>query len=227
MRSNQPRAIALALAIAATGCARAAQPAQGPAPSPTTATPPASATTTTGSRIRQPFTDADVRFMSEMIPHHAQAMVMARLVPSRTESQSIRTLAGRIVNAQGDEIALMQRWLRDRNKPVPQPDTTNAHAGHGASHGAGHGAHAMPGMLSHAQMQQLEAARGREFDRLFLTFMIQHHRGAVEMVKQLLASTGAAQDDMVFKLQADINVDQITEIARMQQMLADFVFDAK
>lgn len=221
MCRDQPRVIALALAIAAAGCARAAHPPQGAMPSPSAA--PSAPSASSPSRVRQPFTDADVRFMSEMIPHHAQAMVMARLVPSRTENHSIRTLAGRIVNAQGDEIALMQRWLRDRNKPVPQPDTTNVHAGHGG----GHGAHLMAGMLSHPQMQQLEAARGRAFDRLFLTFMIQHHRGAVEMVKQLLSSTGAAQDDMVFKLQADINVDQITEIARMQQMLADFVFDAK
>ncbi len=78
----------------------------------------------------------------------------------------------------------------------------------------------MPGMLTPAQMSQLEAARGPEFDRLFLTFMIQHHRGAVAMVKQLFGTPGAAQDETVFKFANDVNVDQTTEIARMERMLA-------
>ena len=78
----------------------------------------------------------------------------------------------------------------------------------------------MPGMLTDDQMKQLDAARGPEFDQLFLTFMIQHHKGAVSMVKELLRDDGAAQDELVFKFASDVNVDQTTEIARMQQMLA-------
>jgi uncharacterized protein (DUF305 family) len=101
----------------------------------------------------------------------------------------------------------MQQWLRDRGRPVPQGD----HAGHG---------HLMPGMLTEAQMKELDEARGPEFDRLLLTFMIQHHRGAVAMVKELFGTQGAAQDETVFKFASDVNVDQSTEIARMERMLS-------
>lgn len=159
---------------------------------------------------RRPYTEADVRFMTNMIPHHAQALEMSRLAPSRGASPAVQRLAARIINAQKDEVALMQQWLADRLKPVPDASP----AGH-----AHHAAH-MPGMLSEAQLQQLAAARGAEFDRLFLTFMIQHHTGAVQMVRELLASQGAAQDETVFRFASDVNVDQSTEITRMQGMLA-------
>jgi len=164
-----------------------------------------------------------------MIGHHAQAIVMARLAPSRAGRPIIRTLAERIISSQHDEIATMQTWLRDRRQPVPEvtPDgrTHGGHEGHGG-HG-GHGGHeGMPGMLSPAQMAELEAASGAEFDRLFLTYMIQHHRGAVAMVEQLFGTTGAGQDEGVFKFASDVNVDQATEIARMQRMLADVLFEA-
>jgi uncharacterized protein (DUF305 family) len=173
---------------------------------------------------RYGYTEADVRFMTEMIGHHAQAIVMSRLAPERAESPAIRTLAARIINAQRDEIASMQTWLRDRGRPVPSPDTTGAHAGHdmGGMQGMEHGAHAaMPGMLTAAQLTQLAQARGPVFDRLFLQFMIQHHRGATSMVEQLFAADGAGQDEGVFKLASDINVDQVTGIARMERMLVD------
>ena len=165
---------------------------------------------------RYPYTTADIRFMSGMIGHHAQAIVMAGWAPSHGASPSVRTLCQRIINAQQDEIVTMQQWLRDRRQPVPEADTTAmAMTMPGGAHEM-----LMPGMLTDAQMRQLDQARGPGFDRLFLTFMIQHHRGAVSMVRQLFGSYGAAQDEIVFKLASDINVDQTTEIARMERMLA-------
>lgn len=176
---------------------------------------------------RSPYTEADVRFMTHMIPHHAQAIVMSRMAASHGASLEVQRLAARIINAQQDEIAIMQQWLADRRKPVPEAHTHMHMASGGGA--AGHAQHAqhmqqmqahadMPGMLTEAQLKQLDAARGREFDRLFLTFMIQHHSGAVTMIKELLASP--PQDETAFRLAADINADQTTEIARMQSMLA-------
>lgn len=155
----------------------------------------------------------DVAFMTGMIGHHAQALVMSGLAPENGASPQIRILAARIINAQKDEIAVMQTWLRDREQPVPEVGS----AGEVSSH-SGHDMH-MPGMLSAEQLQELREARGRDFDRLFLTYMIQHHQGAVTMVHELFATDGAAQDDLAFKLASDIQVDQITEVARMQSML--------
>lgn len=163
---------------------------------------------------RYPYTAADIHFMSGMIGHHAQAIVMARMAPTHAASPSVRTLAERIINAQEDEIAIMQRWLREREQPAPDPSAAMEHAGHGPSHQM-----LMPGMLTAEQLRELDASRGLEFDRLFLTYMIQHHRGALTMVKELFATDGAGQDETVFKFASDVNVDQVTEIARMQQML--------
>jgi uncharacterized protein (DUF305 family) len=178
---------------------------------------------------RYPYTEADVQFMSAMIGHHAQALVMAGWVPTHGASPSIRTLAGRIMNGQQDEIATMQTWLRDRGKPVPEPnlsrsngaDSAGTHAHHSTDleRGVHHNGIPMHGMLSDDQMRQLDEARGPEFDRLFLTYMIQHHRGAVSMVRDLFGSQGAAQDETVFKFANDVSVDQSTEIARMEKML--------
>jgi uncharacterized protein (DUF305 family) len=163
------------------------------------------------ARLR--FTEADVRFMTDMIHHHAQAVMMAELAPSRTATPSIRTLAARILSSQQDEIALMLQWLSERGQTVPDlpPD-------HG--HGAHHARTDMPGMLSPEQLRQLERARAADFDRLFLELMIQHHRGAVIMVHQLFATGGAGQNDVVFRFASDVQVDQRTEIARMERMLA-------
>lgn len=155
---------------------------------------------------RYPHTEADVRFMRAMIGHHAQALDMAALAPANGANPEIQRLAERIAAGQRDEIATMQRWLRRRGEAAPE--------GHAPMHG-----HRMPGMLSEEQMMELERARGPEFDRLFLTYMIQHHRGAVTMVKQLYATPGAAQDETVFKFADDVGVDQTTEIARMERML--------
>jgi uncharacterized protein (DUF305 family) len=152
--------------------------------------------------------------MSHMIAHHAQALVIAGWAPSHGASSSVRILAERIINAQQDEIASMQRWLRDRGKPVPDPSSAGMKMIYG-----GHEM-LMPGMLTADQLRQLDQARGPEFDRLFLTFMIQHHKGAVSMVDQLFGTKGAAREETVFKFANDVSVDQTTEVARMQRMLA-------
>ena len=166
------------------------------------------------------WTKADADFMSGMIGHHAQAIAMSQLAPTHGASSTVQNLASRIINAQQDEIRTMQLWLRDRRQPVPEavPGPMRMTM-NGMEHEM-----LMPGMLTPEQMRELDAARGRDFDRLFLTYMIQHHRGAVSMVQQLFSSWGAGQDETVFKFASDVNVDQTTEIARMQRMLADLIF---
>jgi uncharacterized protein (DUF305 family) len=163
-------------------------------------------------------THPDVRFMQQMIHHHAQALEMTRLVPARTPHEGLRLLAERIEVSQRDEIQQMQHWLRDRGHEAPAPDP---HRGHGSAH---HHA-AMSGMLTHEQLTRLEAARGAEFERLFLEFMILHHQGALTMVAELFAGRGAAQDSEAFHLASEIESDQRLEIARMQQLLATFLAD--
>jgi len=165
--------------------------------------------------IRYPYTKADIHFMSGMISHHAQAIKMARWAPTHGAGPAVLRLTERIITGQTDEIALMQSWLRDRRQPIPEADP----AGMTMTMGSAQHVMLMPGMLTEEQMRQLDAARGVEFDRLFLTFMIQHHRGAITMVDQLFATTGAGQDDAVFKLANDIQADQGTEVNRMLRML--------
>jgi uncharacterized protein (DUF305 family) len=169
------------------------------------------------------YTAADIQFMNCMIAHHAQALLMAGWAASHGASPSILTLTSRITNAQQDEITGMQKWLRDRHQPVPQ---ANPHGMTMKMDGMDH-TMLMPGMLTESQLKQLDEARGKEFDRLFLTFMIQHHQGAVTMVTNLFDTYGAAQDISVFKLASDISADQTTEIERMQKMLASAIFGAK
>jgi len=166
--------------------------------------------------LRHPYTRADIDFMSGMISHHAQAIVMAQWADSNDAGPAVKVLCARIINAQQDEIRIMQGWLRDRNQPVPEPDRT----GLGMMMMGGAMRHMlMPGMLTPEQMAALHAAKGPAFDRLFLRGMIQHHKGAVQMVKDLFGTVGAAEDELTFKLASDINVDQTTEIARMEKML--------
>lgn len=164
---------------------------------------------------------ADVSFMSGMIGHHAQAIVMSKWAASHGASPAIQTLANRIINAQQDEIALMRRWLTDHRQPVPE---VSAHGIMMNMNGMQHEM-AMPGMLTDAQLKQLEEARGPDFDRLFLRFMIQHHTGAITMVNELFATEGAAQEVSVYKLASDVFADQTTEIDRMQKMLASAIFE--
>ena len=206
------------MAVTATACVKRTGSAAAPALKPASEirTTPAAVAKARADSIRHPYTEADIRFMSGMIGHHAQAIVMAGWAHTHAATTSIRRLADRIVNGQQDEIVSMQQWLRDRNQPVPEARAT----GHHLMMNGGHDMQ-MPGMLSDAQMDSLNKARGAEFDRRFLTFMIQHHRGAVSMVEQLFNSYGAAQDETVFKFANDVNVDQTTEIARMEKMLEE------
>jgi len=178
--------------------------------------------------LRYPYTDGDIAFMRGMIQHHAQAVMISRWAPSHGASPAVQRLTARIINAQQDEIALMQKWLIDRNKAAPKVDSTGTvsgmpedeHAGHEMP--GGHGGHeGMPGMLTMAQLATLDASRGEEFDTLFLQYMIQHHRGAVLMVRDLLSQNGSGQDETIFKFAADVEVDQSTEIRRMLQMLLE------
>ncbi len=206
----------LLAALSATACASQAGVATTPPPSTGSVAELEAIARARRDSARLRYTDADVRFMTGMIAHHAQALVMAGLAPTHAASPSVRILAARIINAQQDEIATMQQWLRDRGEPVPDVDIRGTRM---TVHGAEHANH-MPGMLSAEQMRQLDEAHGPAFDRLFLTFMIQHHRGAVVMVHELFATDGAAQDGAVFKLASDVQVDQMTEIDRMERMLA-------
>ncbi|MDZ4864231.1 MAG: DUF305 domain-containing protein [Gemmatimonadota bacterium] len=162
------------------------------------------------------YTAADVAFMTGMISHHAQAVLIAGWAPSHGASPSLRALCERIVVGQQDEITLMKRWLRDRREPVPDGD-----ASHGMMPGMDHAMMPMmAGMLTAEQLVQLDQARGPEFDRMFLTFMIQHHQGAIVMVDQLFGSKGAGEEERVFRFASDVYADQTTEIDRMQKMLA-------
>ena len=181
---------------------------------------PAAPVTYTGASavadsIRHGYVQADVDFMTGMIGHHAQAIKMAGWAPSHGADPEVQRLCLRIINAQTDEIRTMQGWLRDHGKPAPEPDPAGVMMTMiGMTH-----VMLMPGMLTPDQMAQLDAARGHDFDRLFLTFMIQHHRGAMSMVDQLFGTPGAAQNDVTFKFANDVQADQGTEINRMQLML--------
>jgi len=166
------------------------------------------------------YTPADVHFMSGMIQHHAQAVLMAGWAPTHGASAALRALCERIVVGQRDEIVLMRRWLDDRHEPVPQADPSQMMMpGMDSSM-------LMPGMLTAAELERLDQARGREFDRLFLQRMIRHHQGAITMVNQLFASRGAGEEEPVFRFAANVFADQTTEIERMQRMLADFLLAA-
>src|SRR5437762_3495157 len=173
----------------------------------------ASAAGASTAQTAKNYTPADVHFVAGMIGHHAQAIQMAKWAPSHGASPAVRVLCERIVVAQTDEIAFAQRWLREHGEYVPPADP-RGHIMQGMDQPM-----LMPGMLTPEQMAQLDAARGPEFDRLFLTFMIQHHQGAITMVQQLLAVPAAAQDGRVFRLASDVNADQTTEINRMKLML--------
>jgi len=163
------------------------------------------------------YTAADVHFMSGMIYHHAQAVLIAGWAPAHDAGPSVRTLCERIVVSQNDEIALLSRWLADRHEAVPHPDPDHMMMPGMDS------THVMPGMLSAEQLAQLDRARGPAFDRLFLRLMIQHHEGAITMVNELFA-TGGGEEEPVYKMATSVFADQTTEIERMQRMLAaDFL----
>lgn len=172
------------------------------------------------------FTPIDVHFMSGMIYHHAQAVMMASWAPTHDAGPTLRALCERIVVGQTDEINLMSRWLRDRHLPVPDPKAVQSMMPGMAGMAGMPGMDStmmMPGMLTAEQLAELDKARGPDFDRLFLQFMIQHHRGAITMVNQLFG-TGSGEEEVVFKFASDVYADQTTEIDRMQRMLAAMLF---
>ena len=160
--------------------------------------------------------------MSGMIPHHAQAVLIAGWAPTHGGRSDLKILCERIVVAQRDEIAFMQRWLSDRGQEVP--DATATHHKMTMPNGTVHDM-LMPGMLTPEELAALDKARGPQFDQLFLKAMIKHHEGALTMVDELMNSYGAAQDDDVFRFATDVHADQSTEIEVMKQMLAGGGFE--
>jgi uncharacterized protein (DUF305 family) len=166
--------------------------------------------------VRQPYSEADVDFMAGMIPHHAQAVLIAGWAASHGARPDLRRLCERQVVGQRDEIETMRNWLRDRGQTVPDPKATHHRMKmNGVEHDM-----LMPGMLSPAELAQLDKARNAEWDRLFLTFMIRHHEGALAMVDDLFEAYGALQDEDLYKFASDMYADQLIEIERMQKMLA-------
>ena len=164
------------------------------------------------------FSEADVQFMTMMIGHHAQALVMSRLAPENGASPQVQTLASRIINGQQDEIHTMQQWLSKRNQPTVDIKIDGLRL---MINGMRSGHMDMVGMLSRKQLEDLSQARGKEFDRLFLKYMIGHHQGAVVMVDNLIKTENGAREEAAFRLASGINADQKTEIDRMQRMLND------
>ncbi len=161
------------------------------------------------------FAPADVEFMQGMIPHHAQAVIMARWAASHGARADVRVLCERIAIAQSDEIRMMRRWLGDRKQEVPDSmSTKHVMKMNGMVHEM-----LMPGMLSDEQMHALDAARGSKFDRLFLEGMIGHHEGAISMVRELYSHGNAGHDETVFRFAADVEADQTAELNRMRIML--------
>ena len=158
-----------------------------------------------------PTSPKDVEFMQGMIHHHAQAVEMTDLIESRTENRNIRLIGQRISKSQLDEMAFMKRWLEVRGEPAVMADM-KGHSGH-------HDPVLMPGMLTPKQMDALKKAKGAEFERLFLEGMIQHHNGALIMVKELFDTAGAGQDAQLFNFATDVDNGQRAEIRSMQTLL--------
>ena len=171
-----------------------------------------------------PISPKDLEFMRGMIMHHAQAVEMTALIAERTDNKEIRLLGARISQSQSDEINFMKRWLEARGQTTEMPESNPA-GGH--SHHSGGKTeepkmeHSMPGMLTAEQLEALRNAKGREFDRLFLSGMIQHHEGALVMVKDLFDTAGAGQDAELFNFTSDVDTGQRAEIKIMQTLLGE------
>lgn len=193
LRALSPTLFALAL----LGCAGTAQQQVSRAPEP--------------ARDAATAASAEQRFASDMVEHHAQALAMTALVPERADAAAVRLLAERLEVSQRDEIALLRGWLSRWGEASP-----DAASGQGPDHDHA----AMPGMRTPEQLARLKAARGAEFDRLFLEHMIAHHEGALVMIRDLFSVPGAGQDPEIFRFASEIEADQRMEITRMQQLLA-------
>ncbi len=164
--------------------------------------------------ILPPRSPAEVEFMQGMILHHAQAVEMTAMIPSHTQNKDLRSLGARISSSQSDEIKFMKRWLAARGESVPKamPKMPGMDMSHGTMP-------LMPGMLTPQQMEALQKSKGVEFDRLFLGGMIQHHNGALTMVKDLFDTAGAGQDAELFNFATDADNAQRAEIGIMETML--------
>jgi uncharacterized protein (DUF305 family) len=156
-------------------------------------------------------TPADVKFMQGMIGHHAQAVEMVALISERTATPAMKMLGLRIQVSQDDEMNMMRTWLRDHGAAIPGPHSHHEPGGF------------MPGMLTAEEMTQLAAAKGVEFDRLFLMGMIKHHGGAIQMVQELFNTPGAGQEGGIFAFASDVDADQRMEIDRMGMMLKEIM----
>ena len=166
--------------------------------------------------ILPPISRADVDFMQGMIMHHSQAVEMTALISSHTEDKDVRAIGAKISSSQADEIRMMQRWLAARGQA-----TSMGMAGMPGMDMSGNTMPLMPGMLSAEQMEALRKAHGTEFDRLFLSGMIQHHGGALAMVKDLFNNAGAGQDAEIFDFATDVDNSQRAEIRIMQKLLEE------
>jgi uncharacterized protein (DUF305 family) len=169
--------------------------------------------------VLPPASRADVEFMQGMIMHHAQAVEMTAMIPSHTENQELHTLGARISSSQSDEIRFMKRWLAARGESIPEPMPATPGMDMSGMEMAHDTMRLMPGMLTPEQMEALRKARGRDFDHLFLVGMIQHHEGALTMVKDLFNTAGAGQDAEIFNFATDADNTQRAEIKIMQSML--------
>jgi uncharacterized protein (DUF305 family) len=218
-RSLPPAVLAVAWAVALGGCVEredAGRPETGSSPAVVQPGGPGEAASTVepgATAEHADFAHDDVAFMQMMIPHHAQALTMSELARTRAASPAVRSLARRILAAQRPEILLMSAWLADRALAVPSATDDPADFDHGE-----HGHATMHGMLTEDQMQQLRAARGPEFDRLFLRGMIQHHQGAISMADPV-ATDGS--DVQVTELANEIVTGQGAEIDRMRDLLGE------
>lgn len=211
-RKLWPPAVVLGCLLSLSASAQQAEPAtpvvvQPGAPGQPTRTLPSSTRATL-----LPTSRADVQFMQGMIMHHAQAVEMTVLIESRTKNKELRSLGARISRSQSDEINFMRRWLVARGEPISH---SMPHM-HGPNHQM-----LMPGMLTAKQMNALRNAKGERFDRLFLKGMIQHHDGALIMVKELFDTAGAGQDAELFNFASDVDSGQRAEIRVMQTMLGE------
>jgi len=212
-RSGFPAAATLTCLLSLSVCAQQAEPpvvVQPGAPGqPTKSLPPSTRATL------PPHSPKDVEFMQGMIMHHAQAVEMTALIDSHTQNKELRTLGARISRSQSDEMDFMKRWLTVRG------ESTSMTMHHMPGMDMSSHSMLMPGMLTEKQMAALRKAKGKEFDRLFLTGMIQHHNGALIMVKDLFDTAGAGQDAEVFNFVTDVDSGQRAEIKIMQTMLGE------
>lgn len=217
MKAVYPFAIAgIVFGSALAGCASAPRAASAPPAGSPAAAAAAGLHATPPGLGQFPYSDADVDFMQGMIPHHAQAVIMAAWAPTHGARADVAILCARILVGQSDEIKLMQTWLSDRGLEVPDAKSTK----HKMKMGGMEHEMLMPGMLTDEEMAALDKARGPEWDRLFLEGMIRHHQGAIDMVEVLQKSYGAMQDETMFKFANDVFADQSVEIAKMHEMLA-------